>query len=299
MSVPAAYIGVILIWSTTPLAIQWSSAGGGFMFALVGRMVIGALLCAVLVSLSRQPLSWTPAARRTYLAAGLGIYGAMISTYWSSQFVTSGVIALMFGMTPLFTGVVAHFVLRERAFTLGKIAGIIAGLGGLFGIFGASAQVGAHALQGMAALLVAVFIQSSSMVIVKRFGSQVDALHVTTGALYLAVPMFAITWGIVGGPHLSDIPPRALWAIVYLGVFGSVVGFALYFYTIRHLKTGTIALITLITPVMALLIGQLLNGERVTTTLVGGAALILGGLVLHQWGDVWVQRVMGARTSEG
>ena len=31
MSVPAAYLGIVLIWSTTPLAIKWSSAGAGFL----------------------------------------------------------------------------------------------------------------------------------------------------------------------------------------------------------------------------------------------------------------------------
>lgn len=295
MSVPAAYLGVILIWSTTPLAIQWSAVGGGYLFALAGRMVIGVTLCAVLVSLSRQPLAWNVAARRTYLAAGLGIYGAMVATYWSSQFVPSGVIALMFGLTPLFTGLVAHFMLNERAFTAGKIAGIALGLGGLLGIFGSSAQLGPHAAQGLGALLAAVFIQSASMVVVKRFGAQVDALHVTTGALYLAVPLFILTWWLGGGEIHVDIPARAAWAIVYLGVFGSVVGFALYFYTIRHLATGTIALITLVTPVLALILGQVLNGEHLTAALMWGAALILCGLVMHQWGDVWLRRVIQER----
>ena len=120
MSVPAAYLGVILIWSTTPLAIQWSAVGGEFLFALTGRMVIGVILCALIVSVSRRPLAWNAAARRTYLAAGLGIYGAMVATYWSSQFVPSGLIALMFGLMPLFSGILAYFILNERAFTPGK-----------------------------------------------------------------------------------------------------------------------------------------------------------------------------------
>ncbi len=42
MSVPAAYLGIILIWSTTPLAIQWSTQGAGFAFAVFARMLVGA-----------------------------------------------------------------------------------------------------------------------------------------------------------------------------------------------------------------------------------------------------------------
>jgi hypothetical protein len=50
MSVPAAYAAVILIWSTTPLAIQWSAAGAGYAFALMARMVIGVALALALMA---------------------------------------------------------------------------------------------------------------------------------------------------------------------------------------------------------------------------------------------------------
>ena len=44
MSVPAAFLAVVLIWSTTPLAIQWSSEGGGFLFGVASRMLLGVLV---------------------------------------------------------------------------------------------------------------------------------------------------------------------------------------------------------------------------------------------------------------
>ena len=53
MSVPAAYAGVILIWSTTPLAIQWSAHGAGFSFAVMARMLVGLALCLLLMRATR------------------------------------------------------------------------------------------------------------------------------------------------------------------------------------------------------------------------------------------------------
>ncbi|MGZ8928379.1 MAG: EamA family transporter, partial [Methylobacter sp.] len=41
MRIPLAYISVILLWSTTPLAIKWSGEGSGYLFGVTGRMVIG------------------------------------------------------------------------------------------------------------------------------------------------------------------------------------------------------------------------------------------------------------------
>lgn len=79
------------------------------------------------------------------------------------------------------------------------------------------------------------------------------------------------------------VPPRSGAAIAYLGIFGSVIGFALYYYVIKHLEASKVALITLITPVMALLLGHFLNGEAIGWRLWSGTALILFGLAVHQW----------------
>ena len=65
MSVPAAFIGVIVIWSTTPLAIKWSGEGPGFLFGVSARMLIGTVLCLALMKLVRVALPWDRAARRT------------------------------------------------------------------------------------------------------------------------------------------------------------------------------------------------------------------------------------------
>ena len=53
MSIPAAYLGIVLIWSTTPLAIQWSTQGTGFAFAVLARMLIGVIVAALLLAATR------------------------------------------------------------------------------------------------------------------------------------------------------------------------------------------------------------------------------------------------------
>ncbi|MBL8440326.1 MAG: DMT family transporter, partial [Betaproteobacteria bacterium] len=91
----------------------------------------------------------------------------------------------------------------------------------------------------------------------------------------------------------AAMPSRAGAAIVYLGVFGSVVGFSLYYYVIKHLEASKVALITLITPVLALLLGHLANGEAVQPRVWLGAALISLGLAVHQ-GREWFARTAAA-----
>ena len=104
MSVPTAYIGVIVIWTTTPLAIKWSGEGSHFMFAVTTRMVIAAVLSLLILKATRTPLPWHKPARDTYLVGGLGIFGAMTLVYWGAQFIPSGWISVIFGLTPIMTG---------------------------------------------------------------------------------------------------------------------------------------------------------------------------------------------------
>jgi len=283
MSVPAAYLSIILIWSTTPLAIQWSTSGNGFLFPVMARMAIGLAICVVLLGIFRIRMPWHREARMTYLAAGLGILGTMLCVYWGARYISSGLIALLFGLTPIVTSIAAALWLDERNFTASKILGTLLGLFGLAAIFGSGLSLGEHAVSGILVVLVAVVLQSLSMVWVKRIGAAIPAMAVTSGALMLVAPALILIWEIADGVLPSSIAPRASWAIAYLGVFGSVLGFSFYFYVVKRMEAGQIALITLITPVSALLLGQVLNGEQIQSGIWIGAACVLLGLLSHQW----------------
>lgn len=284
MSLPAAFISVILIWSTTPLAIKWSSFGVGFSFALLSRMALGTLLCALLLAVLRIRFPLHRRARMSYLASGLSMFGAMALTYWSAQFVSSGMISVMFGLSPLLTSLGAVLWLKEEAITPSKLAGMLLGLAGLVLVFQGGLGLGAGALVGLAVLFVAVVLQSLGLVWIKKIGDDSHPMATTLGTLVVALPLFFFAWWLIDGHWPASLPERALAAILYLGVFGSVLGFVLYYYMIKHMETGRIALIMLVTPVLALLLGHSLNNEEVLPHVWFGTLCILLGLSLHRWG---------------
>ena len=284
MSIAFAYLSVILIWSTTPLAIKWSAAGSGFAFAVMARMGIGASLGAILVALLHGGLPLHRRARASYLAAGLGMFGAMLCTYWGAQYVNSGLVSVLFGLAPLVTGVFAVLWLGEPALQPSKVAGMVLGLAGLAVISAGGTELGGvHARAGISALLVAVVIYSASLVWVKRIADDSPPLATSTGSLLVALPLFVTAWAMADGHLPHAVPVRAGIAIVYLGVFGSVVSFTLYYYIIRHLEAGRVVLVTLVTPVLALMLGNVANGEPITARVLLGAACITTGLAMHQW----------------
>jgi len=284
MSVPAAYIGIILIWSTTPLAVKWSGEGGGFLFGVTGRMVLGALVCLIALKAMGTSFPWHRQSRRAYIAAIMGIYGAMLCVYWGAQFIPSGLISVLFGLTPVSISIMSTLWLKERELTLGRLAGMAVGIAGLVVVFRTEHAVATGAWQGIVAILGAVLIQSSSTVWVKRIGAALPTTAINSGGLIIAVTLFLTTWLLYDGHWPHTLPVRAELSIVYLGVLGTALGFNLYFYVLRHLPAATVGLITLVTPVTALLLGGYLNGEAVHAGVWIGTALILAGLALHQWG---------------
>ncbi|MFV1993437.1 MAG: DMT family transporter, partial [Acidiferrobacterales bacterium] len=292
MSVPAAYAGLIIIWSTTPLAIKWSSAGPGFLFGVMGRMVLGVFLCLLLLKILKIRLPMQPNARRVYLFGGLSLYSAMLTIYWSIQYIPSGLVSVIFGLSPILTSVLASWWLQESGLTITKVIGIALGISGLALVFQSGLHVSQQSIYGIIGVLFAVCVHSVSSVWIKSVGQGMSAAAITTGELLVAVPLFVITWWVFDGNMPKEMPVRAGLAILYLGTIGSVLGFMLYFYILKKMQVATVTLIMLVTPVMALFLGHWIDHEPIHNIVWMGTGLILSGMLLHQAPDKFLARKM-------
>ena len=286
MSVPAAYISIVIIWSTTPLAVKFSTGGEvSFVEAAALRMLGGALIAGVLLKLAGIAVPWSRDAVKSYASGALAIFAAMTLVYWGAQYVPSGLIALLFGLSPLITALLSQLFLGENTLSPAKIIASLLGIGGLVLIFGEQVKIDVVAAAGLLALLMAVLLYSLSGVLVKRVALVVHPLAQTYGSLVLSLPGYALVWIVIDGSPPTQIEPLNAGLIAYLALFGSVLGFTLYFYVLSQLTVVQVALIPLITPVIALVLGTILAGEQVGLIVMIGSALILSALILHQWGD--------------
>ena len=192
MRILLTYISVVLLWSTTPLAIKWSGEGPGFLFGVTSRMSIGTLCLLLYVGLMRKAIPLHRKAILTYCAVALQIYGAMLPTYWASQFLPSGWISVVSGLTPLMTAIFSAIFLRERSLTLGKLFAYSLGLGGLSVIFGSALQISVQAAFGIGALLLSTIFQATSSVGIKRINAKLPALIQVMGGLLISTPLYVI-----------------------------------------------------------------------------------------------------------
>ena len=285
MRIPLTYISVILLWATTPLAIKLSGEGPGFLFGVTARMTIGAVCIVFKLALMRQRLVWHLKARLTYLAVALQIYGSMLAVYWAAQFIPSGWISVIFGLTPLMTALLAAIFLGERCLTLGKLLAYGLGVGGLVIMFGSALQLGHDAVLGISGVLVSALLQSVSSVWIKRIAAKLPALSQVAGGLLLALPAYLLTWGVVDGHWPTGLTRTSLTAIIYLGVIATTIGFVLYYYLLTSLPATRVALITLVSPLLALMLGHSVNHEPLTMKVVTGTLFILSALIMYEFFD--------------
>lgn len=290
MTIPAAYLGVILIWSTTPLGVKWSGEEVGFLFGVTTRMLIGTMLTMILLRYMSLRLVWHRKAFQSYLAASLGIYGAMMLVYAGAQFIPSSMVAILFGLTPLMVGVMSVLILGESSLTPARIIGIVMGVSGLVVIFSDRIHLGDDAQLGIILVTASTLLHSFSAVLLKRIQAGLPAMVVNGGGLLIASVCYLLTWLIVDGNLPTEIPARVSYSILYLGVVATVIGFSLYFYLIHHLEAHQVSLIPLITPVTAMLLGNLLNDEIISMEMIAGTAMISFGLLCYQWGHVLKRR---------
>lgn len=281
MAVLFAYILVVLIWATTPLAIQWSSGSVHFAAAVILRMGLALALALAINTLMRRSLFAHAGAWKVYLAASLGIFPNMPLVYWSAQYIPSGLVAVIFAMSPFVTGVMTLLILRENPFNRRRLLALCIAFGGLLIIFHHQWRMDLYAAYGIAGILGSTLLFSLSSVWLKSLNTSVPAFDQATGSLLFAMPGLVLAWWILDGSIPTGISDKSATAIVYLAVMGSLLGFTLFFFVLKKLSPSAVSLVTLITPVLALIIGVSVAGEQLTLSTLVGAALVLLALLFY------------------
>lgn len=285
MAVFFAYISVVLIWATTPLAIQWSSDSLSFIAAAAARMSIALAIALFLHGLLRKSLFIYWQHRRVYFAASIGIFPNMPVVYWGVQFIPSGLVAVIFAMSPFVTGLMTLWLLKQNPFTFKKVLALVLALAGLVVIFYHQLQFDARSVYGIASVLLSCMLFSFSSVWVKKLTEQetvkLDAFHQASGALLFSLPGLLLSWWLMDGVLPQQVSLKSGASIIYLAIIGSLVGAALFFYILQRLSASVVSLITLMTPVLAIVIGKSLADEDLSSHTLIGVAIVLFALLLY------------------
>lgn len=295
------YLLVVLIWATTPLAIKFSNEGVSPLLALNLRMTIALLLGFLFVLLFKRKQFFVKEYYPSYFLASIGLFPNMILVYYAANYISSGLVSVLFGLSPLLVGVFAHFMLNENFFTPRKIVAQLMAIVGLVVIFAKQIYASQTAALGVLLMCVSLFFHAYSLVAVKKRSASVvvPPFYLSIGALLIATPCLLLCYGlfelIPNGFNITQMTSKALFAIVYLAIVGSLLGVLCFYYVVNHLSVEWAAFLPMITPILALQLGASFAGELISLTTAIGAGLILVGLSIYQNAPQKIWRVGAAK----
>src|SRR5262249_6375807 len=140
---------------------------------------------------------------------------------------------------------------------------------------------GMAALQGSVALLLSSVCAAYSNVFIKTRCQHIDSSVIAAGQMVWGVfPLLTLGAVLEGDPFDQRWSMRSALALAYLALIGSVLAFLLYFWLVKKIEVTKTMLISLVTPVTALLIGWLALDERPSWRVAAGSAAIVAGIWL-------------------
>lgn len=279
--VGSRYILLVLIWSSTPLAVVWSVQDLHPMWALTARFVLAAALAYVICKVIRLALPLHKLALQSYIAGSLSLLGAMLLTYMAAPYLASGLISLLFGFAPLVAGLMSYIWTKEQHLFAEQWLGMLIAVLGL-GFICLSGERAFVQPVGIGLIFLAVLCYVGSMFWVKSIQANLHPLVQTTGSLVISavgiVLLMPLFW-----QHLPMHLPSTLtiMAILYSVVVASIIAMLCYFDLVQRLNPSTVALTTVLTPVLALLWGVWFNHEHIGAGVINGVGIVLLGLILY------------------
>lgn len=281
MQLISAYCAVLIIWATTPLGIKWSNSSLSFSSAITLRMLLALVLCAAVLRVQKKRLIHSNKDWQAFAAGALGLFPNMLIVYWSAQHIPSGLISILLGFFPLFLGLFSWLLLRERTLTKRQVAALCLAFCGLTVIYLQQMQTSWQALWAVLGVLVAAAFWALSSIWVKSVGVDIDAMRQSTGTLLIAAPLFFLYWLLFDRQLPAHWQLKSQLGVAYLVIAGSCLGHTLYFYVLRRCSLAATGLLTLLSPMFALIIGYLILGETLAARDIIGIALVLMALGVY------------------
>jgi drug/metabolite transporter (DMT)-like permease len=270
-----AYATIALVWGRTYFAIALGMESYTAYGLVAWRFTIGAALALILGRLLREP---SPEKRDLPHLAVVGILllaGSNALVSWAETRVSTGIAAILCALVP----VGLAFFDKERL-DLRAWAGLGLGLLGLAVL--TDPLSGAVDLKGVGALLLAVVFWS--------FGTIHGKRHIRKGGLMTQVGLEMLAAAVVahlaapltGGHQHAALTAKALLAMLYLAVFGSVIAFTAYMYLAKAWSPAKMGTYAYLNPIVAVVLGCVWLKEPFNGRMVLGMLIVLASVALVQ-----------------
>ena len=281
------FILLSLAWGASFLFIKLALNDlSPLMIGFVRLVIASVTMWIIAVATHRRPRF----GRRTWLTlAAMGLFNnslAFVLIPWGEQYISSSLAAILNSTVPLFTIVLAHFVVSDERLNNRRVGGLVIGFSGVVvlmapkGAASVSDLGNLDSLLGSLAVVVASICYAIATVIGRRNlrGEQpvlTSATQLTFGVLWL-LPVALLSGDLL---TLPDVSTFTWLSMLWLGAVGSGLAYLIYFTLLREVGATQVVVVTYVLPFIGVALGVLLLNEPLTWSMIAGLVLILAGLI--------------------
>ncbi len=278
------FITLGVIWSSSFLWIKIAIEEMGPMTLVAYRVLFGLLFGIAVILIQREKMPRTLKAWTPLLVLGLtnvAIPFFLIS--WGEKTIDSGVASILDATVPLFTIVVAHFLLHDDKMTVQKVVGLLIGFAGVVVLMSKDIGSSAGSILGQGAVILASAFYAGSSIYARKFTEDTPGIFRSMGPLVSATAVMWLASFFFEAP--IKVPNTSIiWiALLWLGILGSGAAFVMLFYLIHEIGPTRTTMVTYLFPLGGVTLGVIFLHETLTWEIVVGAVLILASLVVANW----------------
>jgi len=275
--------GLGTIWGSSFLLIKVGVEDFGPLPLVSARIGLAAVFMAVYIRLTGR--RWPSQRRERAALLFVGIMNTAVPftlITWGEQDIDSGLATVLNATMPLFTLVFAHVGLADERITPQKVLGLALGFAGVALLANRhTASSSPNPLSGQVAVLGASACYAISVVVIRRYLRGVDPFTTAGGSLIIgAIAVVAITLAASPLPGVASLSLRAVLAVIVLALVNTVLAYFLFYSLIEAWGATRTSLVTYAMPPIGLTLGAIFLDETVDVTIIAGAMMILGGIVV-------------------
>lgn len=272
------------IWSSSFMWIKIALREVGPITLVAFRVVFGLAFGIVVILIQRVPLPRTLRDWGPLLLVGVtNIAVPFFLISWGEQAIDSAVASILDATVPLFTILIAHYMLHDDKITLPKVLGLVIGMAGVIVLMSKDIGASPSSLLGQIAVVVACIFYAGSSVYVRKTTVEVP------GILRSAIPLVSATVIMWPATFMLEAPfhfPQLglTWlALLFMGVLGSGLAFVMAYYLIHEIGPTRATMVTYLFPLGGVILGVIFLHEQLTWQLLTGGILIIASLVVANW----------------
>lgn len=275
---------VAFFWGTTFLAIRIGvETIPPFILAGIRNLISGSLIFLYLASQKKIETVNLRQFSRALLLSILMIVLANGLTTYSEKYISSGLASLISTLSPFFV-LLLNLILGNEKLSIKTTLGIFLGMIGIFLIYQNSLSdlLNPEYQIGVMALLLAVLAWSVGTIITKKGSTNSPSMlmNVSLQMLIAGVILTLFQFYITPGFSTNDWSNKSIFAMIYLALFGSVVGYVAYSYLISQMSSTKVSVLSYVNVVVALFLGWLILDEPITGKIILATSIIISGVII-------------------